>query len=348
VLIKVPKRRRVLQTVVGILVALVLAWLPCQAVIFISTADPSHNTTPPAGALADSGWQWQGQWHGKLGTPIGTRHFIAAAHIGGSVGSPFVLNGVTHTTVARFDDPETDLVIWEVDTAFPSYAPLYSDSDELGKPLVVFGGGTGRGDEVRLPVGEGELLRGWRWGGPGRLRWGQNVVAKVSSGGLGRGDLLRATFDAAGGENEAHLGANDSSGAVFIKEDGTWKLAGINYAVEGLFAYQAGVEPFNAALFDSGGLWVGQGTNWTLRPNLGGDLPSSFYATRISARLAWIRSIVPEPADPPAESLGDVPALPAWGLAMASFAILSSWIVRSSRKHISHTVFGPSGSLTQT
>lgn len=309
-LTSVPKRTFVLQAVAGILVSLVLPGLPCEAIIFFSTADPNHNTTPPTGDLQDSGWQWQGQWHGKLGTPIGERHFIAAAHIGGSVGSPFVLNGVTHTTVARFDDPETDLVIWEVDIPFASYAPLYSGNDEVGKSLVVFGRGTGRGDEVRLPEGDVEVLHGWRWGGNGRLRWGRNDVEGITAGGSVRGDLLRVTFDAQGVEDEAHLGANDSSGAVFIKENGIWKLAGINYAVEGLFAYQAGVDPFNAALFDAGGLWVGQGTSWTLLPNLVTDRPSSFYSTRISSRLAWIRSIVPEPAD----SLGDVPALPGWAL----------------------------------
>lgn len=47
-----------------------LATMGASAVIFHATDDPAHNTTPPEGEWADSGWQWQGDWRGFVGTPI--------------------------------------------------------------------------------------------------------------------------------------------------------------------------------------------------------------------------------------------------------------------------------------
>src|SRR5687768_4489854 len=102
-------------TLIPALVFLLFVFAPStRAVIFFTTADPAHNTTAPTGALTNSGWQLQGQWGNFLGTPIGPNHFIAATHVGGSIGQIFTLNGVAHTTTARHADPNSDLTIWQV------------------------------------------------------------------------------------------------------------------------------------------------------------------------------------------------------------------------------------------
>src|SRR5205823_3718296 len=82
--------------------ALALAVAVCPryagAVIFVSTGDPNFNTTAPTGTLANSGWQWQGDWNTGGGnftaTPIGTHYFVAAAHTG--VSDRMTLNGVDY------------------------------------------------------------------------------------------------------------------------------------------------------------------------------------------------------------------------------------------------------------
>src|SRR4051812_12078862 len=239
-----PPLRRLLSTVASCLIALT----PARAVILLGTGDPAANTTAPGGTLANSGWQYQGTFSGFLGTPIAPNFFITAAHIGGAVGTPFVFQGVTHTTVAVNYDPYSDLVIWQVDGTFPNFAPLYSTPTETGQPLVVFGRGTQRGAAV---IKNG-TQRGWLWGaGDGVQRWGENVVTSIVSGGLLQ-DYIYATFDATGSPNEAHLSVGDSAGAVFIKDGTVWKLAGINYAVDGPFyTTNTGDGAFNAALYDS-------------------------------------------------------------------------------------------------
>src|SRR5271154_142139 len=102
----------------GLLLALVV--VPCvHAVILEGTGNPSYNTNAPTGSLTNSGWQYEGQWGGIfLGTPIAPTFFLAAKHIGGSLGGSFILNGVTNTTIYYWDDPDTDFRLWQVAQPF--------------------------------------------------------------------------------------------------------------------------------------------------------------------------------------------------------------------------------------
>jgi len=280
---------------------------PANAIIFHSTADPAYNTTSPGGALTNSGWQFQGLWGGFLGTPIAPKYFITAAHVGGSVGDALVWNGVPYTTTALFDDPDTDLRIWRICGSFPTFAPLYTNSTEVGKNLVVFGRGTQRGPTVTTTNLVGAVkTNGWSWGiADGIVRWGENVVASVVNGDgalgdAGIGEVLQATFDATGGPNECHLSVGDSAGAVFVRDGATWKLAGINFAVDGPYNTTDTGNGFDAAIFDQGGLYEKNAAGtWTLTPDLPSSQSGSFYSTRISSRASWINSVLsaPIPAD---------------------------------------------------
>lgn len=296
--------------------------------MFASTGDPTYNTSAPAGTLANSGWELQGAWGSFLGTPVAPHYFVAAQHVGGSVGQNFFFNGTTYTTTAFFDSPNSDLRLWKVDAEFPAYAGLYTNQDELGKPLVVFGRGTQAGAEVyaarpsttyimetytlkelnlKMPDAKklaatdplitytsktisipnyttvtNYELAGWQWGtSDGVMRWGENKVTAV-------GDFLVADFNPDLGPNVGHLSGGDSSGAVFIQDGTTWKLAGINYGVEGPFSTESNGQCFQAALFNKSGLFSG-----TYQfPCDGTPSPTRFYATRISAQMTWMLSIL--------------------------------------------------------
>lgn len=265
--------------------------LPLPAVIFYSTADPNFNTIMPTGTLAGSGWQWVGKWGGFQGTPIGPHHFLTARHVGGVVGEPLVLDGTIYPTTAFFDDPESDLRIWQVAGTFPTWAPLYRASDEVGKRLVVFGRGLTRGAEVHDEITHS--LRGWLWGaGDGKLRWGQNTLVSVVNGGPPWGALLYARFDGSDGVNEAHLAVGDSSGPVFLNDGFGWKLAGIAAVVDAHFSTTGGADAgFNAAIFDVRGLYYGSAGKWKL---VSGPAPvrSGFYSTRVSGHLPWIDRVL--------------------------------------------------------
>lgn len=264
---------------------LLLALSDAHAVILFRSGDPTENTTAPSGpGYANSGWQYEGDWIGFLGTPIAPHFFISAAHIGG--GSVIVFHNATYHVTTGFNDPGSDLMIWKVVEPFPTFAPLYSRTDEVGQRLIAIGRGTQRGPAVVLD----NVLKGWSWGGgDGVWRWGENIVSSIVPNNP-TNDLLRVEFDANGLPNECHLSVGDSGGAAFMEDAGTWKLAGIHYAVDSFSTDSAGNGGFNAALFDRSGFYD-QGSSGYV-PVTG---PSAFYSSRISSKLPWIASVVAEP-----------------------------------------------------
>jgi hypothetical protein len=279
--------KRLSTTLTSLCWLLLLYALPARSVLFYSTGDPSFNTNAPGTrALTNSGWQFVGAWAGFSGTVISSNCFLTAKHVGGAIGAPFEFQGSNYLTTASYDDPTGDLRIWRVSGQFPIYAPLYTKRNERSKNLVVIGRGTQRGAEFRL----NGKLKGWLWGpGDDVQRWGVNRVQSVVDGGAGLGELLRATFVAAGGRNEAALSAGDSGGPVFIKDGKFYKLAGINYAVDGPYSTTNSGPGFDASLFDRRGLYQETSADtWTLIPGRGGKLPGGFYATRVSSRVEWI------------------------------------------------------------
>jgi hypothetical protein len=274
-------------------ILIVCAFSATRAVILLDTGDPSANTAAPTGALANSGWQFQGTWGEFVGTPIAPHFFIAANHIG-QVAPTFSFQGSTYTIVRSFNHGG-DLIIWQVRETFPTFAPLYSHSDEAGSHLVVIGRGVQRGVELFL----NSTLRGWRWGGyDGVQRWGENDVADVVP--YQGHDLLYATFDQSilpnDHPNESHLADHDSSGAVFINDanDGAWKLAGINYAVDDLYTAPDLQTAFVAAVFDARGYYSYDGANFTQIADATA-VPTGFYSSRISSELAWVGSAIADP-----------------------------------------------------
>ncbi len=248
------------------------------------------------GPSANSGWQFEGQFDGFLGTVIAPNYFITAKHIGGSVGDTFSFNGTNYTTTAVFPDPSSDLQIWRVSGTFPIQAPLYAGSpgSEVNLFLTVFGRGTQRGNSVF--VGPVSHQGGWLWGTSDAVqRWGTNVVGSIVNDPT-YGALLRVPFNNNAGVNEGHLSVGDSGGAVFVYDMTTnrWELAGINLAVDGPFSTSSnGTNAFNAAMFDTTGLFVdgGSGT-WVAAPN-----PSAFYATETAAHRQFIESTVMQATD---------------------------------------------------
>lgn len=280
-----------------------------HAVLFYDTGDSSHNTTAPTGIFANSGWQYEGLYGAYLGTAIAPQYFITAQHFG-TQGSTFTQSGIftggsdvtynidstVNSGTGYWDIAGTDLRIFKVQETFSTYATLYTGSLEVGMTMVTMGRGGPRGDDVLVSG----VLHGWEDSSPdGTPRWGSNTVSGIYSSVLG--DLLTASFSASGTSEEATLSNGDSGGGVFVNDGGVWKLAGINYSIDGRFDTNNTTgdgSDFDGALFDRGGLYQGSDAfGWTFIPNLPLDNPSSMYASRISTNSAEIMAIavVPEP-----------------------------------------------------
>src|SRR3954452_20003180 len=76
----VPTMR--LAVVRSLAVAAVCALWSAPALAIVQYANANRNTSAPTGTNLNSGWQWQGQWGGFLGTVISKKYFITADHFG--------------------------------------------------------------------------------------------------------------------------------------------------------------------------------------------------------------------------------------------------------------------------
>ncbi len=291
-----------------LVVLVALTVVPCvEAVILEGTGDPSYNTNAPTGSLTNSGWQYEGQWTTEngpnfIGTPIAPTFFLTAQHVGGTASlnnDQFVFLGSSYTVVTNFDDPSTDLRIWQVLQTFPYYAPLYTGGSESNQTCVVIGRGYERGPVIVTTTntfrGVTVTTNGWQWANPyGIERWGQNTVLGITDAGTSDAhpgeQMLYAAFAQSANSNECMLAAYDSSGGMFIETNSTWQLAGINYEITAaLVSTNAGTDSFNAALLDYYNLWYWNGAAWVY---YSGHSPQEFYCTRVSDRVSWINSVL--------------------------------------------------------
>ncbi|MBL9139778.1 MAG: hypothetical protein JNK85_28165 [Verrucomicrobiales bacterium] len=265
---------------------------------------------------------------GFLGTPIGPRHFVTAAHIVFAVGDPFFFQGHTFTVTGRTLLPNSDLALATVDADFPEYSELYERDDEVRRPVVVLGKGRWKGDPV---VVEG-VLKGWRYAetGVAGIRWGTNLITgSITSTNTAPGELagafLTADFDRAGGDDEVHFTVGDSGSPLFLSDCGVWKLAGVASAVDGPFRPTDApqVTPFLAALFDVGGLTlVPEKEPPTAYPVLPEPQPTGWYAARISSKVDQLRALAGLPNPAVASKVADVFApLSAQGTAAVSLSV---------------------------
>jgi hypothetical protein len=258
------------------------------AIILYGTGDPAANTLAPP--FASSSWSCVGFWGPFCGTAIGPHTFIAATHVGGSVGQLFQYQGHYYPAVSSADAPDgSDLTLWQVSGTFTTWAPLFNGL-ALGRPAVLMGRGTQRGAPMwvcsndplspRQHFPAVQQLAGWAWGPlDGRLRWGTNVLSS--------GDSSRycASFNSDGRDScTASLG--DSSGACFaLDTDGLWKLAGvISYIwVSGPYANCPNGAAHEGAFTDIKWLYVGGDQE-------DGGYGSQTFITSVCPQLWWIKS----------------------------------------------------------
>ena len=304
--------------VVPLIFASMLVVGRANAILFYDTSDPTHNTTAPTGTYADSGWQFEGTFGNFLGTMIAPQYFVTAQHIG-MQGSTFVsnasFNGVADVTYnidtsanggqGYWDIAGSDLRVYKIVQTFSSYAQLYTGSNEIGQDVTLNGMGGARGSPIIVDSGNGlgPQLKGWGTSGSAMVaRWGTNQISDIVPASQSPvGALLVAQFNALPGTDEATFSGGDSGGGMFINDNGVWKLAGINYAVDGYFntnGTPSDATAFSAALFDKGGIWEGSDAQgWTFVPDTSSDNPSQLYASRVSDSALAIDAItgVPEP-----------------------------------------------------
>jgi hypothetical protein len=281
--------------------------IPIAARAVITFGGTGNNYTPaPGDPKVSSVNNYEGFINGSFtGTMVSSNCVISAAHTFGNVVQQFTFNdantlGVAQTfntqIAASLDDLElASLVPGQTDTlgqpaVFPAsqQAPIYTGNSEVGASIVDVGRGVSRA---------GATTGGWLTdGNQGPFSWGTNTISAIrsdtslaTSGQLG-GDYLQYAFNNNPTDpNECINTTFDSGGGLFINNNGTYQLAGINTLVDSAYNSPSSSDLANAVLYDTfgyyqqdaGGLFM-QATTHT---------PESSYATRVSSKTNFINLV---------------------------------------------------------
>jgi hypothetical protein len=229
--------------------------LPVAAVVVSNYTVAVSSPTNEVSGTWD--FDWSNVYNYKVSSAVAVDSYwlLTAAHVAndGGAGS-VVVDGVTyyqqeiiyHTAA---DDPkhstQADLALVRFDKPFPGFYPLYTGTFPAGVT-------TKQGPKVTfeaypcLMVGYGVTgtaystyytPKAYTDSSKGTKRWGTQVIEGNSTqtytadtylGILTNVVGFYMNFDLGDTDYEAGLGSYDSGGGTFVKENGTWKLAGIN------------------------------------------------------------------------------------------------------------------------
>lgn len=320
--------------------ALALAGQSGRAMIVLGDGgEAGHNTVPPTGDLADSGWQYQA-FFDFTGTVVGPEHILTARHLGVRANALVRLDGLLYRTLTVTNLPQTDLSLLRVAGRFARWAPFYGKPDEAGKVATVFGRGLARGGPIFHETDGTNALRGWFWGAAdGRPRWGTNVIEEAFAPGVAdEGAILTASFDANAGDDEATLTGGDSGGGLFLRDtDGQWKLAGVALAVQAQFNTGTNGAGFFAALFDRRGFYEQDPQQqWALDPAAESQPGTALYHTRVSTYATQLAAAMAIPAP----ATDTVPRLQSSSSPDGPFDEHTAYAVDSAAREITANVTG--------
>jgi len=273
-----------MRPLAAVVVALIGAGAPCGAAIVYDA--PAGLTSAPAD---DRGWNQTGSWQVGGGVAITPHYFLTAQHLGGQVGNPFVLDGVSYPTVSFGDIPNTDLRVVKISGTFPTYSPLYRQAagSENGQVVSFVGfGHYAQGDPVRTLA----IQNGWLWGSATAKNRGMNTLQQDTDLG-GMGHYLDYVFNPINGREEGVYTAGDSGGGAFINTGGVWRVAGITYSITQFYTAPTDASAINAAIYKPTGLFVKDPNNNFVPAT---DAQHG-YATEVAAYLPQIDKLLGEP-----------------------------------------------------
>ena len=204
--------------------------------VLVSAPDDAASRVPPGGGFP---WRHVGQ-HGDFSAVyLGNRWVLTAGHVG--IG-PVRFASATYRPLLRSVQPlrnpdgtASDLRAFRID-GDPSLPLLRISRDRPppGQEVILVGNGRDRGPPMSWQPDGGELFRGWRTAEGRRMRWGTNRLdagrEEISVRGI-RTRILSMRFSPPELEESTPLEGQavhgDSGGALVIRRDGRFVLAGI-------------------------------------------------------------------------------------------------------------------------
>jgi hypothetical protein len=219
--------------------------IPAAAVL-LDFGDGTGNTTAP---LDDPGWEHVGKRSNLNVVYLRNGWVLTANHVG--VGS-VLLDGVVYSDVpntavrlSNGNGTKPDLKVFAITPLPPlTEMPIRSNTSLPTGEVIMIGRGVGRGspsDSDDPLIWEGPEpnpnppIMGYFWESGSAKRWGENKVEDYWPGDPLNTATFFTVFDPPGEPEyltyEAQAAIGDSGGALFVKDNGSWELAGIMFIV---------------------------------------------------------------------------------------------------------------------
>jgi cysteine-rich repeat protein len=208
--------------------------------VIIDSATGTENTTAPPD---DPGWLHVARRGATTAVYVGNGWVLTASHVGAGT---IRIDGVNYPPVAGSELAiihdgldVADLVLFRVDPVPPlPQLPIRSSQPAIDDAVVMMGNGRNRGAATSFTIPPSlQVHHGYEWDTTKNRRWGSNIVSNAGvdvqiGNTTSRG--FATAFTRFESDDEGHAADGDSGGGVFIKNGGSWELAGIMIAVETL------------------------------------------------------------------------------------------------------------------
>jgi len=223
---------RILRSISLALAIFVLGAAPSRAVL-IATGDGTGNVTAPAD---DPGFANVGtRTTGLTVLYVGYGWVLTANHVGAGdvilAGQTYVAMPYSEVRLRNQDGTNADLLLFKL-LLWPQIPNLViaSQTPGVGTVATLIGNGADRGAATVW-----NSIAGYSWGTRNTIRWGTAPVEEQAVNVSLAGSVTRAfttLFKRRATPSPAQAAVGDSGGAVFVKVNGVWNLAGVMVAVD--------------------------------------------------------------------------------------------------------------------
>lgn len=241
-----PRTRLLASVLASALSIGVVAPRDAPALVFASPESEPRETLPPDFPY------WENVTQRRYESPsvvyLGNGFALTARHVG--MGEIFLRGEIvppiagSNRTLINRNGSAADAMLFRValpdDFADLPLIPIAREGPRLGEEVLLIGYGRVRANVIAVETAEDGEVFGFGWSTKGEKRWGTNRVARVGE------TLYQDTwtthsvglaFDPPGSPDvtpfEAQATVGDSGGAVFVRRDGEWLLAGMMTSVTG-------------------------------------------------------------------------------------------------------------------
>ncbi len=187
------------------------------------------NSPGAAGAAYNLNWNYTYYYKSCSASAVASNWIVTAGHVADDGGTGnLTVDGEIYTQKEIVFHPTADLALVRYDKTFPGFYPLYTGTfpttSFLKKSAVITGYGyNGTTHTTNWTAGSS---------GRGERRWGTQKIEGNYQWPVTNGTFVSQSiimyFNSSDTPYECGYAVGDSGGGIFIKDGGTWKIAGIN------------------------------------------------------------------------------------------------------------------------